>query len=172
MDTTPPPSETISSISIDVSVNDNLPDIENKDAEMSQLEQDPSKCNNMNINKRARQNSGQINTSTTTIHRNMPSFGIIGSNTSSISTVADRSILRDHRMSVSDSGDSEIPKASDLGAELTSAPSLENVGTSGSHVVSEALESDGDVRTDDDEVHFFKNYTLYQFGYFFLIKFI
>lgn len=151
MDTTPPPSETISSISIDVSVNENLPDIENKDAEMSQLEQDPSKCNNMNINKRARQNSGQINTSTTTIHRNMPSFGIIGSNTSSISTVADRSILRDHRMSVSDSGDSEIPKASDLGTELTSAPSLENVGTSGSHVVSEALESDGDVRTDDDE---------------------
>ena len=155
MDTTPPPSETISSISIDVSVNENLPDIENKDAEMSQLEQDPSKCNNMNINKRARQNSGQINTSTTTIHRNMPSFGIIGSNTSSISTVADRSILRDHRMSVSDSGDSETPKASDLGTELTSAPSLENVGTSGSHVVSEALESDGDVRTDDDEVHTF-----------------
>ena len=114
MDTTPPPSETISSISIDVSVNENLPDIENKDAEMSQLEQDPSKCNNMNINKRARQNSGQINTSTTTIHRNMPSFGIIGSNTSSISTVADRTILRDHRMSVSDSGDSETPKASDF----------------------------------------------------------
>ena len=55
-------------------------------------------------------------------------------------------------MSVSDSGDSETPKASDLGTELTSAPSLENVGTSGSHVVSEALESDGDVRTDDDEV--------------------
>lgn len=54
-------------------------------------------------------------------------------------------------MSVSDSGESETPKASDLGTELISAPSLENVGTSGSNVVSEALESDGDVRTGDDE---------------------
>ena len=154
MDTTPPPSETITSTSIGGSVNKNLGDIEDKDAEMSQLEQNSSNCNNMNINKRARQISGQRNTSATSNvgHRStaVPSFGMVGGNTG-VSPVVERSTIRDHRMSVSDSGDSEPLRPSDLDSETVRAPSAEPVGPSGGSVVSAALESDGDVRTDDDE---------------------
>ena len=153
MDTTPPPSETITSISIGSSVNENLGDIEDKDTEMSQLEQNSSNCNNMNINKRARQISGQRSTSTTSNvgHRGtaVPNFGMVGGNTG-ISSVVERSNIRDHRMSVSDSGDSEPPRPSDLDSEIVSAPTADPVGPSGGSVVSEALESDGDVRTDDE----------------------
>ena len=158
MDTTPPPSETISSTAIVVSVNENIGDIENKDTEMSQLEQDPTKCNNMNINKRARQNSGQRNPQQTSniIHRNtaVPTFGIVTANPGSVTTVVDRPIIRDHRMSVSDSGDSEPPRPSDLDIEPTSTPTVEAVGQSTVTAVSDTLESDGDVCTDDEEVYY------------------
>ena len=156
MDTTPPPSETISSTCIVDSVNENIGDIEHKDAEMSHLEQDPTKCNNMNINKRARQNSGQCNPQATAniIHRTtaVPTFGIVGANSGSVTTVVERPIIRDHRMSVSDSGDSEPPRPSDLDIEPASTPTAETVGQSSVTVVSDTLESDGDVRTDDEEV--------------------
>ena len=157
MDTTPPPSGTISSTSIVDSVNENIGDIESKDTEMSQLEQDPTKCNNMNINKRARQNSGQRSPQPTSniIHRNtaMPTFGILAANSSTVTTAVERPIIRDHRMSVSDSGDSEPPRPSDLDVEPTSTPTVEAVGQSTVTAVSDTLESDGDVCTDDDEVH-------------------
>ena len=156
MDTTPPLSETISSTSIIDSVNENIGDIENKDTEMSQLEQDPTKCNNININKRARQNSGQRNPepAPNIIHRNtaVTTFGIVGANAGSVSTVAERPIIRDHRMSVSDSGDSEPPRTSDLDIEPALTPTVETGGQSVVTVVSDTLESDGDVRTDDEEV--------------------
>ena len=155
MDTTPPPSEIISSTSIIDSVNENIADIENKDTEMSQLEQDPTKCNNMNINKRARQNSGQRNPQPipNIIHRNtaVPTFGIVGANAGGVPTVVERPI-RDHRMSVSDSGDSEPPRPSDLDIEPASIPTVETGGQSAVTVVSDTLESDGDVRTDDEDV--------------------
>ena len=114
---------------------------------MSHLEQDPSNCNNMNINKRARQNSGQRNphAMSNIIHRN-PAYGVVGSNT------VDIPIIRDHRMSVSDSGDSEPPRPSDLETEQTSTAAVEtNIPPSGSNMP-QTLESDGDVRSDDDEV--------------------
>lgn len=156
MDTTPPPLETISSTAIVDSVNENIGDIEHKDAVMSQLEQDPTKCNNMNINKRARQNSGQRNppTASNIIHRHtaVPAFGIAGANAGSVTTVAERPIIRDHRMSVSDSGDSEPPRPSDLDLEPATTPTVETVGQSSVTVVSDTLESDGDIRTDDEEV--------------------
>ena len=146
MDTTPPPAETLSSSSVSNNINEN---VDSKDTEMSHLEHDPSNCNNMNINKRARQNSGQRNphAMSDVIHRT-PGYGIVGANTVEIP------IIRDHRMSVSDSGDSEPPRQSDLESEQTSSSVVEtNIAPKGSGAP-ETLESDGDVRSDDDEVSF------------------
>ena len=158
MDTTPPPSETLSSTSIGDSLNENIAEIGNKDAEMSQLVQDPSKCNNMNINKRARQNSGQRNTSATSnnVHRNtaLSTFGIVGNNTCDV-TVVEKSMIRDHRMSVSDSGESETPRPTEIDIETLSTPIIETAVLSGGTIVSEALESDGDVHTDDEVILIF-----------------
>ena len=144
MDTTPPPAETLSSNSISDNSNENIQDIENKDTEMSHLEQDPSNCNNMNINKRARQNSGQRNphSMSNVIHRS-PGYGIVGANTVEIP------IIRDHRMSVSDS---EPPPPSDLETEKTTSTMVEtNIPSNGSGLP-KALESDGDIGSDEDEV--------------------
>ena len=149
MDTTPPPAETISSHSISSNTNENIRDVENKDTEMSHLEHDPSNCNNMNINKRARQNSGQRNPHAmpNIIHRS-PGYGIVGANTVEIP------LIRDHRMSVSDSGDSEPPRPSDLESEQTSSTVVEtNIPANGSGV-NETLESDGDIRSDEEEVKY------------------
>ena len=154
MDTTPPPLDTIASSRVE-----NLGNIQNKDAEMSQLEQNTTEdCNNMNINKRARQRSGRrSNVLTAGAHRSsaVASFGMAGGgvNTGVVSRT-DPSDLRDHRMSVSDSGDSEPPRSSDLDSETMSAATVhESVSPPGTSVVSptNALESDGDVRTDDDD---------------------
>ena len=143
MDTTPPPADTLST-SISNNSNENIGEVENKDTEMSHLEQDPSNCNNMNINKRARQNSGQRNphAMSNIIHRN-PEYGIVGANTVEIP------IIRDHRMSVSDSGDSEPPRPSDLETEQATTAVEKNIPPSGSNVP-ETLESDGDVRSDEE----------------------
>lgn len=144
MDTTPPPADTLST-SISNNSNENIGEVENKDTEMSHLEQDPSNCNNMNINKRARQNSGQRNphAMSNIIHRN-PEYGIVGANTVEIP------IIRDHRMSVSDSGDSEPPRPSDLETEQATTAVEKNIPPSGSNVP-ETLESDGDVRSDEED---------------------
>ena len=156
MDTTPPPSDTIASSRVD----ENLGNIQNKDAEMSQLEQNTTEdCNNMNINKRARQRSGRRgNVLTAGGHRSsaVASFGGLaggGVNTGVVSHT-DPSDLRDHRMSVSDSGDSEPPRSSDLDSETMSAATVhESVSPPGTAGVSptDVLESDGDVRTDDED---------------------
>lgn len=167
MDTTPPLPDTLTSTSFGGGgVNVNQDDIEDKDAEMSQIDQSSSNCNNMNINKRVRQMSGRLNVPATSVsaggtnishnvvgHRvsAVSGFGLVGSDGLNN---ADPSDVRDHRMSVSDSGDSEPPRLSDLDSETVSVPTVaENIGPSGASVVSstEVLESDGDVRSDDEE---------------------
>ena len=165
MDTSPQPSETINSTSIG-SGGVELGSIEDKDAEMRQLEQNSADCNNMN-NKRVRQIVSNVPVPTTaetavlSAHRSSVAFGLLGTGSHLTSTEA--SDIRDHRMSVSDSGDSEPPRPSDLDNEPIVSTNVVPSGTTetvspsgrgGASVVSstEVLESDGDVRTDDDEV--------------------
>ena len=163
MDTGPQPTETINSTSIG-SGGVELGSIEDKDAEMRQLEQNSADCNNMN-NKRVRQIVPNVSVPTTTgtvvlnAHRASVPFGLVGTGAHLTNTEA--SDIQDHRMSVSDSGDSEPPRPSDLDNEPIVSTNVVSSGTDeivspsgggGTSVVSstEVLESDGDVRTDDE----------------------
>ena len=153
MDTTPSSTETNASTTTGGGVNENLGDLEDKDAEMSHIEQNSSNCNNMNLNKRARQISGQC-TNAQSMASNLglrgPGFGVVVSQTN-VSPVTEHSSIRDHRMSVSDSGDAEPPRQSDGDDENVPVSNADSIAPSGGSVVSEVLESDGDVRTEDDE---------------------